>query len=145
MHRIAGIHHLKFAVADLQKSLQFYESVFGVKRLTALDHFTERGDLFAMILEFPNLGTALELRLDPAAAVAQKGFDPITLSIRNNTELDQWCTRLDELQVEHSPILNGFVGRLLVIEDPDGRRLRLYSLETHGPGIRSSVDSRWLG
>lgn len=143
--RIAGIHHLKFAVADLQRSLQFYESVFGVKRLIPLDHHREGGELYAMIVDFPNLGAPLELRLDPVAASAQKGFDPVTLSVQSNHELYQWCTRLDELGVPHSPVLNGVVGQLLAIEDPDGRRLRLYSLETNGTGIKPSMDARWLG
>jgi catechol 2,3-dioxygenase-like lactoylglutathione lyase family enzyme len=145
MCRIAGIHHLKFAVADLERSLQFYESVFDVKRLSALDHRRPGGELFAMIVDFPDLGAPLELRLDPAAACAQKGFDPVTFSVQSNDDLSRWCTRLDELEVPHSPVLNGFAGQLIVIEDPDGRRLRLYSLEPQGAGVKPSVDARWLG
>jgi catechol 2,3-dioxygenase-like lactoylglutathione lyase family enzyme len=144
-HQIVGIHHLKFAVADLEKSLKFYESVFGAKRIHSFDHVTERGELFAIIVEFPNLGTPLELRLDPTVAAAQRGFDPITLSIESNAALDSWCDHLDDLRVPHSSVLNGLLGRLLVIEDPDGRRLRLYSQEKHAQGIIRGRDARWLG
>ena len=144
-HEIIGIHHLKFAVSDLERSLKFYESLFGAKRVRSLDHVTEKGVLFAVILEVPNLGTPLELRHNPVAAAAQRGFDPITLSIENNAALDSWCRHLDELDFPHSPILNGLFGRLLVIEDPDQRQLRFYSLEKHAEAVKPSVHERWLG
>ena len=30
---LEGVHHLKFAVSDLDRSLRFYEQVFGAQRL----------------------------------------------------------------------------------------------------------------
>ena len=33
---------------------------------------------------------------------------------------------------------------MLVIEDPDGRRIRLYTRETHGPEIAGEKDNSWM-
>ena len=33
---------------------------------------------------------------------------------------------------------------LMVFPDPDGRRLRLYTLETHGPELAPDETSLWL-
>jgi len=141
---ILGIHHLKFPVADLMRSLSFYENAFGARRQAHLDHRWPSGELFAVALEIDRLGTVLELRADASAAQAQKGFDPVTLSVGGREDLEAWRAHFDALGLEHSPILTGFVGWLLVVEDPDGRRLRFYTNETHGPELPFSRDERWL-
>jgi hypothetical protein len=33
---------------------------------------------------------------------------------------------------------------LIVIQDPDGNRIRLYTLESHGPEIKPATNSPWL-
>jgi catechol 2,3-dioxygenase-like lactoylglutathione lyase family enzyme len=144
MPEICGIHHLKFPVHDLAASLAFYERAFGARRIEAFDHRTADGTLYAFILDVPHLGTHLELRLHPEAAAAQERFDPVTLSVRTRADLETWTEHLDALGVPHSPILNGVVGCLVVLDDPDGRRLRLYSLERLAPGTPPTTDSPWL-
>jgi catechol 2,3-dioxygenase-like lactoylglutathione lyase family enzyme len=77
-----GIHHLKLAVTDLQRSLSFYETLFGVKRIPQADHKHESdGSLYAFILDVPNLGTKLELRLNPEQARKHFYFDPIAIAV----------------------------------------------------------------
>ncbi|HVZ45731.1 MAG TPA: VOC family protein [Ramlibacter sp.] len=137
-----GIHHLKFVVADLEKSRAFYEAAFGTK--TAMDHRKPDGTLFAYILSFPGLGTELEIRLDPAAAKSQKGLDPITLTVDGPADLEKWRAHFQAKNLPHSPVLAGLVGWLIVVEDPDGRRLRLYTKQTHGPEVKPSWDSPWI-
>jgi catechol 2,3-dioxygenase-like lactoylglutathione lyase family enzyme len=144
MPEICGIHHLKFAVRDLQESCAFYERALAARRIAAFDHRTQDGTLFAFILEVPNLGTHLELRLNPEAAKAQERFDPITLAVHAKRDLEQWSDHLDAAEVAHSPILTGLAGYLLVFEDPDRRRLRLYTLEKPSANARPSTDSSWL-
>jgi len=145
MISIDGIYHLKFAVADLERSARFYETVFGAKWLTKDDHFTPEGALFAIILDFPGLGTQLQLKLDPAAAAAQRGTNPVAFLVDTLDRLHSYVRDLDALKVSHSPVLNGLIQWLIVIEDPDLRQLRIYSRELHGPDVEPSKSERWLG
>ena len=145
MPEICGIHHLKFPVADIETSCAFYERVFGAQRIVPYDHRREDGTLYAIIMEVSNLGTHLELRLNGKAAKAQEQFDPVTLAVRGRGDLEQWSDHLDAAGIEHSPILTGMAGYLLVFEDPDARRLRLYTHEKPPANTPTSKDNRWLG
>lgn len=139
-----GIHHLKFAVSDLDRSLSFYTRILGASRLPKLDHVNAGGQLYAIIMEVPGLGTPLELRLNSEHAAKQKGFDPVTLNVEGRADLQSWVQHLDAERVAHSPILTALVGWLVAFEDPDGRRIRFYTKERHGPEFTPSTDARWL-
>lgn len=141
---IEGIHHLKFPASDLERSLAFYERTLGGKRIAEWDHVHQDGTRYAIILEVPGLGTRLELRLDPAQAAAQRGFDPVTIAVRDRAALATWADYLDAVNIEHSPVLAAIQAWLIVFADPDGRRLRLYTLETHGPELPPDEDSPWI-
>lgn len=144
--RLAGIHHLKFAVADLARSQRFYEIALNAARIARFDHLRpDDGRLFGIVMDVPGLGTFLELRLNPLQAAAQAGFDPITFAVDGRRDLEAWAAHLDGLMIAHSPILAGLVGWTLVLEDPDGRRIKYYTIETHGPEIPLTYDERWLG
>ena len=45
--RVLGVHHLKFAVSNLDVSLAWYERVVGAKRVPNLDHIRKDGSRFA--------------------------------------------------------------------------------------------------
>ena len=128
---LQGIHHLKFPVSDLDSSLGFYERALGARRVAAWDHVHKDGTRYAVILEVPGLGTHLELRLDPRAAERQRGFDPVTIAVEDRYALRAWADHLDAAGIPHSPALTAIQAWLVVFADPDGRRLRLYTLETH--------------
>jgi catechol 2,3-dioxygenase-like lactoylglutathione lyase family enzyme len=139
-----GIHHLKFPVSDLERSIDFYIRVLGAKRLGHLDHYDANKQLYGVILDIPRLGTPLELRLNAAQAIHHKGFDPITLKVEDRAALHNWIHHLEVERVAHSPILTGYIGWLVAFEDPDGRRIRLYTNERHGPELTPSTDAIWL-
>ncbi len=139
-----GIHHVKFPVSDLERSLAFYERALGCQRVAAWDHVHRDGTRYAMIVEVPGLGTRLELRLDAAQAAAQRGFDPITIAVQDRAALEAWMEHLDAASIEHSPVLTAIQAWLVVFVDPDGRRLRLYTLETHGPELPPDEASPWI-
>ena len=138
------IHHLKFAVSDLDRSERFYAQVFGAKRIIAADHKHADGSLYAYILKVPGLGPMLELRLDPEEAQKHRGFDPLTIAVEDRAALEVWSKHLDALGIEHSPVITAIQAWLIVFNDPDGLRLRLYTLATHGPELKPDEDSPWL-
>jgi catechol 2,3-dioxygenase-like lactoylglutathione lyase family enzyme len=142
---LQGIHHLKLAVTDLQRSLSFYETLFGAKRIPQADHKHESdGSPYAFILDVPNLGAKLELRLNPEQARKHFHFDPITIAVQDKAALEHWESYLDEKKLPHSPILVAIQAWLIVVEDPDGNRIRLYTLETHSRDLKPDEGDRWL-
>ncbi len=141
---LKGIHHLKFAVSDLNRSLQFYEEVFHAKRIVEWDHKHADGSIYAYILAIPGLGTYLELRLNAEHAEKHRLFNVLTIAVEDRVALEQWANFLDTLNVPHSPIIVAIQAWLLVIEDPDQNRLRLYTLEMHGPEFEADAISTWL-
>ena len=46
-------------------------------------------------------------------------------------------------RVLHSPILDAVRGWLIVIQDPDGNRIR-HTLESHGVDVKPAITSPWL-
>lgn len=139
-----GIHHLKFAVSDPQVSLRFYEQVFGAQRMAAADHVDPQGRVYAYICDVPGFGTKLDLRLSEEHAASARKFDPVTLNIADRATLVRWIAHLDALQVPHSGEIVTALAFMLVIEDPDGRRIRLYTAEKHGPELPGQKDHPWM-
>jgi catechol-2,3-dioxygenase len=140
---LRGIHDLKFAVSDLDESLRFYELALGAQHMPELDHTRDDGTRFAAVVEVPGLGTVLQLRLDPERAARQAMFDPLAIAVDDRAALERWDAALTELGVVHSPILDAVTGWLIVIQDPDGNRIRLYTLESHGPEVKPATNNPW--
>ena len=142
---IEGLHHVKLPVADLERSLRFYQAVFGAERIPEADHHSENGgSLYAYILKVPGLNALLELRLDPTQAQQQKGFDPFTVAVKDKATLEGWLAYLDGCGLTHSPILAAIQAWLVVVPDPDEHRIRLYTLETHSRDIKPDENNPWL-
>ena len=142
---LQGIHHLKLPVSDLDTSLAFYERAFGARRIPEADHRrVSDGSLYAYILAVPGLGTALELRLDPERAERHRLFDPVTIAVRDRATLGAWDDYLTGQGIVHSEVITAIQAWLMVVPDPDGHRLRLYTLETHGPELTPDEDNPWV-
>jgi catechol 2,3-dioxygenase-like lactoylglutathione lyase family enzyme len=137
---ILGIDHLKLPTNSLPAKLAFYTSILPFTHLTQFDHrHADSNELFAVILQHPQTELLLELRLHPAQAAAQKGWDAITWSVETRADLETWRAWLVAHDVECSRVLKGFKGWVLVAEDPDRAMVRWYCKETHE--WDSNVDS----
>jgi catechol 2,3-dioxygenase-like lactoylglutathione lyase family enzyme len=142
---IDGIHHVKLPVSDLAVSLKWWESVFGARRIEQADHYTPDGILFAHIMSVPGVGTAVEIRLDPPLAAHMAGFDSVTLAAATKADLDDWVTWFDSIGIENSRVLRAISGWLVVVRDPDGLSVRIYSRETHEfDTAKADHDSPWI-
>ena len=142
---IQGIHHVKLAVTDLDRSLRFYETFLGAERIPEADHHKdEDGSLYGYILKVPGLGTMLELRLNAEQAEKHRFFDQFTVAVKDREALQRWAEFLKANQLPHSPIITSIQAWLIVVEDPDQNRWRLYTLETHGQELKPEEDNPWL-
>lgn len=144
-----GIHHIKLPSAALDRTVAFYTTHLPFAHLPALDHTTTStagaaARTYAKILRHAPTGLTLEIRDDPAQAAAQRGWDPVTWAVPGRADLGAWRARLAAAGVPCSAVLRGFVGWVLVAEDPDGRRVRLYTREEHAPTPEVDVDEYWL-
>ncbi|WP_433063278.1 VOC family protein [Dactylosporangium sp. CS-033363] len=128
---LAGVHHVKIPVTDLDRSLDWYRRVFGLR--PAMEFRDADGVVRGLVCEAPGLGpTSVGLRVNPAAAEGCAGFDPVSFAVRGRADLEAWAAHLDGLGVEHSPVIEASIGWLLVFADPDGLALHLYTWDEHG-------------
>jgi catechol 2,3-dioxygenase-like lactoylglutathione lyase family enzyme len=127
---VSGTHHVKVPVSDLSRSAAWYERVLGVERELEFrdDDGVVRGIVYAPLGSF-----ALALREDPARAKALAGFDPFAALVPTRRALEEIVAHLDEVGVEHGPIVTATLGWLLAVPDPDGIQLRFYTAEQHPP------------
>lgn len=145
---VLGLHHLKLAVTNLDVSLAWYERVLGGHRIPSLDHIHSDGTRFAAIISMPDWGPTsiyLELRLAPAKVKLDRGWDFVTLTARGRRELEEWARWLDHWGTVRSEVLIGRRGWVLGFEDPDGRRVRIFTREGHEGALEASQDGVWLG
>jgi catechol 2,3-dioxygenase-like lactoylglutathione lyase family enzyme len=147
---LAGLHHLKIPVSDLDASLRWYQNTFGAAHLEQFDHFDDDGARYAVIIAIPGLPTTVELRWAPKAASAMRECDTITLAVNSPEDLQAWAAHLDSQHVEHSPVIKGAAGHLLVVADPDGIFIRIGDVPTGGvteikmPQGNPEPDGPWL-
>lgn len=141
---LVGIHHLKFAVSDLDVSLDWWERAFDGKRQVHWDHTFPDGRLFAYMMLVPGLDEPVELRLAPGSADVA-GFDSVVFAVETMADLERWAEHLNAVGIENSGVLRGFIGWLLVAHDPDGNSLRLYSNEQHPWDVEGAdIHNPWL-
>jgi catechol 2,3-dioxygenase-like lactoylglutathione lyase family enzyme len=147
---LAGLHHLKLPVSDLDASLAWYQRVFGAQHLAQFDHIDDNGARYAVIVALPGLSTPLELRWAPGAAGAIRGYDPLNLAVGATEDLDAWERHFNAVGVEHSSVIQGGAGKLLVVADPDGIFVRLADVPDGGvenitmPKGNPEPDDPWL-
>ena len=125
MAELAGFHHVKLPVSDIERSREWYERVLG---LTVDIEFVEDGTVLGLALV--DAGTvSIALRVDPARAAAMSGFDAMALAVPTRAGVARWQERLDELGEPHAGILTGHRGGsvLVGLRDPDGIEIRLYA------------------
>ena len=128
---LAGIHHVKIPVTDLDRSVSWYDEVFGFR--TTLEFPEGDGVVRGVAGEMAGLGRVqVTFRVNPAAAEGCRGFDPISWGVEDKADIERWAAHLDELGIDHSPVIEASAGWLLVFDDPDGLQIHLYSWAEHG-------------
>lgn len=126
-----GVHHVKFPVSDLKASTAWYERVLGFR--VEIEFADEDGTVRGVAGSAPGLGNVgLALRENPEVAKGISGYDPVSFGIADRAAADAWVAWLDELGVDHSPVIEASIGWIVNFYDPDGTNIRLYSFAAHG-------------
>ena len=127
-----SIAHVRLTVTDIERSRQFYESVFGWPVLLEIpenaDAATRKRLKFLFGGVIYDLGGAL-LGLRPVATDRfdenRVGLDHIAFRLGNKTELDAAAAHLDEVGVAHEPVKDIGPSYILEFRDPDNIALEL--------------------
>jgi glyoxylase I family protein len=128
----SSIAHVRLTVTDIERSRQFYESVFGwqvlIESPEGADEATREalGFLFGGVIY--DLGGAL-IGLRPVATDTfhedRCGLDHLAFRVASKDELDAAAAHLDELGVEHEPVKDIGPSYILEFRDPDNIALEL--------------------
>ena len=128
----SSIAHVRLTVTDIERSRQFYESVFGWPVLVEVpenaDEATRNrlGFLYGGVIY--DLGGAL-LGLRPVSQDRfdedRTGLDHIAFRIATKSELDDAAAHLDELGIAHEPVKDIGPTYILEFRDPDNIALEL--------------------
>ncbi len=128
----SSIAHVRLTVTDIERSRQFYESVFGWPVLLEVpdnaDQATRgRLDFLAGGVVY-DLGGAL-IGLRPVASDAfdenRVGLDHISFRTASKAELDYAAQHLDGLGINHEPVKDIGPSYILEFRDPDNIALEL--------------------
>jgi catechol-2,3-dioxygenase len=152
---LAGVHHLKLPVSDLDRSMAWYGRCLGYQ--VAIE-FREHGRRTGVSMVHPDGGPWLGLVHAPERARAAAGFDYFSIGVPDRSSLESLAAHLTELGEQHAGVHFATVGWILpMLHDPDGHEVRFYSMEAHADvdpatpliveDARSTAESReqeWL-
>ncbi len=124
--RVVGASHVSFSVSDFDRSLRWYQDVFGAEVL--LDEPADHRH--AAVLRLPGSDLLIGIcqfyeRSDGPFDPTHTGLDHFAFSVDSRDDLDRWAEHLDALGIEHSDATEVPPGAILNLKDPDGIALAL--------------------
>jgi catechol 2,3-dioxygenase-like lactoylglutathione lyase family enzyme len=132
MPELAGIHHVKFAVSDIERSIAWYERVFGFK--VTMEFKDDEGIVRGSVGQLAGLDkTLLAFRENKELSEAVTGFDPVSFAVEDRADVEAWVAHLNEQGVENSGLRIAAIGYIVFFHDPDGIKLHVYSYSTPRP------------
>lgn len=129
MTTFQGVHHVALTVRDLEASAAWYERVFEAPVFASLE---DEGHAFTILMRPDGFVIGLHRHdgtlPDDRFSEHRVGLDHIGFACPDREALEAWERRLDELEVEHSPITDAPYGHVLVFRDPDNIQLEFFAL-----------------
>jgi glyoxylase I family protein len=128
----SSVSHVRLTVTDINRSRQFYESVFGWSAAMEVppdaDEATREKLAFLFGGVIYNIGDAL-IGLRPVADDRfhedRTGLDHLCFKVGSKAELDSAAAHLDDLGIAHEEIKDIGAGLILEFRDPDNIALEL--------------------
>ncbi|RRO20629.1 VOC family protein [Saccharopolyspora rhizosphaerae] len=130
MAEFPPIAHVAITVSDLQRSTRWYRALLASEPV--LDEDETSGGFHHTLFALAN-GQLFGLHAHPGRArpVAfdehRPGLDHVSFTCRDRTELESWCHRLDDLDIQHGGIVDAHYGSGVQFRDPDNIQLEFFS------------------
>ena len=134
--RIAGLHHVTVICRDVERSVDFYRNLLGMRLVKQTVNPDDRGarHLFfgdedgrpgtlVTCLEYPQLG---------AGSVGAGSTHHFALAVESEEELAGWRDYLRSRGVPCTDVMDRTYFRSVYLRDPDGH---IVELATSGPGV----------
>jgi glyoxylase I family protein len=127
-----SVAHVRLTVTDIERSRQFYESVFEWPVLIEVPENADEATKSALSFLYGGVvydlgGTLIGLR--PVATDRfdedRAGLDHIAFRLGSKHELETAATHLDDLGIQHQPIKDIGPSYILEFRDPDNIALEL--------------------
>ena len=122
---LLGLRNVKVPVTDLAVARDWYGKVFGLR--TLLEFADGDGVVRGIHAEIPGIGAVLALREDPETARGLGAFAIANFEVPDHAALEQWAAHLDRLGVPHNPIVDTPRLSMLLMHNPDGQEIHLYT------------------
>ncbi len=129
MTAFPALNHVAVTVRDLEISVPWYRALIGADPV--LDEHTDAG--FRHVVWLLDGGTLFGIHQHDRAADDERfsefrvGLDHVSWGCADRAELENWANRLDDLGIEHGPIVDASYGSGLSFRDPDGIALEFFA------------------
>ena len=128
MTEFPALAHVAVTVTDLDRSIPWYEALFGSKPVLDEDTGPFRHVVWAV-----GSGNLVGLHQFPALADSapfeerRPGLDHVSFACATRADLEAWAARLDELGVPHGEIVDASYGSGVSFRDPDNIALEFFA------------------
>ena len=131
MPDIKSVHHVSVTVTDLDRSVAWYERVFGFTKVKEDKH--PDGTVYFVLLGSADFAVLVALHVHPSNdkerfSETRTGLDHVGFTVASHAELEEWQARLTELDIEHSPVNDQPGYSVVVFRDPDNIQLEFIAM-----------------
>ena len=124
-----GLQHVAITVSDLERSTQWYSTLFGAEPV--LDEDEESGTFHHTVFALDGgmlfgLHTHMGAETGDRADERRTGLDHVGFALSGTVELQLWEGRLNALGIEHGGIKKAHYGSGISFRDPDNIALEFF-------------------
>ncbi len=126
MAEFPTVTHVALTVTDLNRSVPWYERLFDAKPVLDEDTGPFRHVVWAVGQTLIGLHQFPDGRSEPFDE-RRVGLDHVAFACANRDDLQQWESKLNELDISHGGIVNASYGSGLSFRDPDNIALEFFA------------------
>jgi glyoxylase I family protein len=126
MAEFPTVTHVALTVTDLARSVPWYERLFDAKPVLDEDTGPFRHVVWAVGQTLIGLHQFPDGRTEPFDE-RHVGLDHVAFACMNRDDLQQWESRLNELNIAHGGIVDASYGSGLSFRDPDNIALEFFA------------------